>query len=500
MPDGGALDPGAWPELAGNLALHREEQSGPRTVRPKDSRGKRQALGKGMVNKMHGIAGRDGEERAGSADRVVVVGAGFAGLEVAKELGKAGIPVVLVDRQNHHLFQPLLYQVATAALSAAEIAEPIRKILRRYPSVEVLLDEVVAISPRTHEVTLATGRRLGYRFLVLATGARTTYFGHGEWSELAPGLKTIEDARQLRSRLLLTFEHAERVEDPLERSRLMTIAVIGGGPTGVELAGSIAELSRFTLARDFRTIRPQNTRVLLVEGLPRLLAGFSDKAARFARERLERLGVEIRTGSMVDHIGPGELGIAGERLPVGLVIWAAGVGASTLGAETGGRTDKTGRVFVEPTLEVTGSPGIFALGDVAHCRDADGQPLPGLAQVARQQGLHLGRGLAAMIKEGKALEPFVYRSRGNTAIVGRHAGVFERGRLRMNGWLAWLAWAAIHVYLLVGFQHRLLVSFHWLWRYITYERGARLITFRDDTRQPPPAHDAANDRERGAAT
>lgn len=383
--------------------------------------------------------------------------------------------------------------MATAALSATDVAEPIRRIVRPYRTIEVLLEEVVGIDAPAREVMFSSGRRLGFRYLVLAPGARTSYFGHEEWSVVAPGLKTIEDARQLRSRLLLSFEHAERSEDPRERKRLMTIAIIGGGPTGVELAGSIAELSRFTLARDFRNIQSRNTRIMLVEGQPRLLVGFSDKAASFARRRLERLGVEVRTGCLVDYLGPGELGIAGERLPVGLVFWAAGVQASPLGAATGGRTDRTGRVFVEPTLEVSGVPGIFALGDVAHCRDADGRPLPGLAQVARQQGLHLGRGLVAAIRYGRALEPFVYGSRGNTAIVGRHAGVFELGRLKMTGWTAWLAWAAIHVYLLVGFQHRLLVSLQWLWRYLTYERGARLIAFRNDT-IPLPARDSVEER------
>lgn len=412
----------------------------------------------------------------GRSPRVVVVGAGFGGLEVAKALGKAGIDVTVVDRHNHHLFQPLLYQVATAALSAPDIAEPIRRILRPYPSVQVVFGEVAAIEASDRRLRLADGQSIAYTSLVLAAGARSSYFGHDDWQHHALGLKTIEDARRIRSRLLLGFECAERETDPAEQRRLMTIAVIGGGPTGVEVAGSIAELSRYTLARDFRNIRPQDTRIILVEAGPRVLPGFAPELSDYAQRRLDALGVVIETGRLVDHLGDGELGIGGERMPVGVVIWAAGVAASPLAATLGAPLDRSGRIIVPPTLEVPGFPDVYAIGDIAACPGDDGRPLPGLAQVAKQQGIHLGRGLAGLIRSGTPRLPFRYRSRGNTAIIGRHAAIFESGRTKIRGWFAWLAWAVIHVYLLVGFQHRLLVSIQWLWRYLTYEHGARLIT------------------------
>ena len=411
--------------------------------------------------------------------RVVIVGAGFAGLEVAKALGKAGIAVTVIDRRNYHLFQPLLYQVATAALAATDIAEPIRKILRPYPSVQVLFAEVTGIDTAEKRVHLSDGANIGYDYLVVAAGSRTSYFGHDKWASLALGLKSIEDSRRIRSELLRTFENAERASDPAERDRLMTIAIIGGGPTGVELAGSISELCRFTLARDFRHIRPQDAHVMLVEGGPRLLPGFSQELADYAQERLQKLGVIVETNQMVDHIGEKEFGFAGKKKPVGLIIWAAGVGPSPLGRELGRSFDKAGRVIVEPNLQVRGHPEIFALGDIAYLEDDDGKPLPGLAQVAKQQGIHLGRGLARLINEGRPIAAFKYRSRGNTAIVGRHAAIFETERFSLKGWFAWLAWALIHVYLLVGFQHRVIVTTQWLWRYLTYERGARVIAFDD---------------------
>lgn len=405
---------------------------------------------------------------------VVIIGAGFGGLEVAKALGRAGIDTIVVDRHNHHLFQPLLYQVATAALSATDVAEPIRRILRRRASVKVLFGDVTAINPSAREIRLRSGERLKFRYLVLASGAGPGYFGHDEWAQWAPGLKTIEDARHIRSQLLLTFERAERTNDPAERRRLLSIAIIGGGPTGVELAGAIAELSRYTLARDFRSIDPQATRIMLVEAGPRLLAGFAEELSAYTAARLTRLGVEVLTGKAVEDIQPASISIAGRHTPVGLVIWAAGVSASPLARQLG-PTDRAGRIAVDEFLAVPGHAGVFALGDVAAFTGDDGRPLPGLAQVAKQQGIHLGKGIARGIRNRAELTPFRYRSRGNTAIVGRHAAVFEHGRVRIKGWFAWAAWAIVHVYLLVGFQHRFLVSMQWLWRYLTYERGARLI-------------------------
>ena len=434
-----------------------------------------------------------GAPPSGGHPEVVIIGAGFAGLEVAKALGKAGIDTTVIDRRNHHLFQPLLYQVATAALSATDVAEPIRKVLRRHRSVRVLFGEVSEIDPRKREVRMTCGHRLGYRYLVLASGAGHGYFGHDEWAQWAPGLKTIEDARNIRSQLLLTFERAERTIDPVQRRRLLNVAIIGGGPTGVELAGAIAELSRYTLARDFRSIDPAGTRIILVEAGPRLLPSFSDDISAYATARLQRLGVEVRSGEAVEDVGPTTITVAGRQEPVGLVIWAAGVTASPLAKQLG-ETDKAGRISVDETLAVHGHQDVFALGDVAAFTGEDGRPLPGLAQVAKQQGIHLGRSLAALLSSGVPLPPFRYSSRGNTAIVGRHAAVFEHGRLKVKGWSAWLAWAVIHVYLLVGFQHRFMVSMQWLWRYLTYDRGARLIAGDFVETEDPAASPLPRDR------
>lgn len=411
--------------------------------------------------------------------RVVIVGGGFAGIEVAKQLGRADVGVTVVDRENHHLFQPLLYQVATAGLSASDIAEPIRKVLRGHESVQVLLGEVTGIDAGRRRVLLGDGSDLPYDILILAAGAIDSYFGHDAWAGHAQGLKTLADAQDVRSGVLLAFEAAERSVDPDEQQRLMTIAVVGGGPTGVELAGSLAELCRHTLADDFRNVAPEHARIMLVEAGPRLLAGFSEKASRYAEKRLRKLGVEVLTETAVEDVGARTIRISGRTVSVGHTLWAAGVAASPLAAMLGAETDKGGRVVVEPTLAVSGMPGVYALGDLARCPGPDGSPVPGLAQVAKQQGRHLGRGLARLIRDGTPLAPFRYRGRGNTAIVGRNAAVFEQGRFRVRGWFAWFAWVIIHVYLLVGFQNRIRVSIQWLWRYLTYERGARLVTGKD---------------------
>ena len=407
--------------------------------------------------------------------RVVILGAGFAGIEVARGVGAAGVPVTLIDRQNHHLFQPLLYQVATAALSPADIAEPIRKMLRGYPSVEVILDEAVAIDVHARRLSLASGDTLAYDWLVLATGATHSYFGHDAWEAFAPGLKTIEDARIIRSKILLAFEEAERSHDPAEQRRLMTIAVIGGGPTGVELAGSIAELARYTLAKDFRAIRADTATVLLLEAGPRILAAFPEPLASYAQRRLEKLGVVVRTHFPVEGVTARSITAAGSQLAVGFSIWAAGVRASSMGRLLGANTDGSGRIAVNPNLSVPGFDRVYVLGDLALLAGQDGRPLPGLAQVAKQQGHYLGRALAKKILGNQTPPPFHFHNRGNTAIVGRHAAVFDFGWWQIRGVLAWVFWALIHVYLLVGFQHRLMVAIQWLWRYLTYERGSRLI-------------------------
>ena len=411
-----------------------------------------------------------------SRPHVVIVGAGFGGLACASELGSTGIRVTVIDRNNYHLFVPLLYQVATAALSPADIAEPIRRILSRHPNIDVVLGNVTGVDRQARKVILADGSFVPYDRLVLSTGSSYSYFGHDDWAKIAPGLKTIEDARQLRGRLLMCFEQAEMSKNPAQQQALMTAVVVGGGPTGVEMAGSIAELARHTLARDFRRVDPRAARVLLVEAGPRLLASFPEDLASYAHRELEKLGVTVMTGKAVENITPEGATIAGEFIPAGTIVWGAGVKASPAGRWLGVETNRSGHIPVADDLSVPGLDGIYAIGDTASLSGEDGQPLPGLAQVAKQQGEHLGRALEANLLRGAPMPPFRYHSRGNTAIIGRNAAVFDFGKRKLKGWLAWVLWAIVHVYLLVGFQKRMLVTMQWLWRYATYQRGARLIT------------------------
>ncbi len=347
---------------------------------------------------------------------------------------------------------------------------------------------MTGIDVTARSVALAGGRAVSYDWLVVATGATHSYFGHDEWGAFAPGLKTIEDARRIRSRLLLAFEQAEMSHDSAEQRRLMTIAVIGGGPTGVELAGSIAELARYTLSKDFHRIRAETACVLLLEAGPRILTAFPDDLAAYAEKKLTKLGVSVRTNCAVERIGPKSIMAAGEEIPVGLTIWAAGVMASPIARLLGVQTDRAGRIAVGRDLAVPELDRVYALGDIALAPDANGKPLPGLAQVAKQEGIYLGRALANKILTGASVAPFTFHNRGNTAIIGRHAAVFDFGWWQIQGWFAWSFWALIHVYLLVGFQHRLLVAIQWLWRYVTYERGSRLIA--ENTAEvnyrPPP--------------
>ena len=408
-------------------------------------------------------------------EKVVVIGAGFAGVAVAKGLGAAGVPTTVVDRQNYHLFQPLLYQVATAALSPADIAEPVRRMLRRYPSVDVVLGEVSGIDSAARRVTLSDGKILSYDRLVLATGATHAYFGHDDWAAFAPSLKSIADARAIRSRLLLAFEEAEMVDDPAARKRLMTFVVIGGGPTGVELAGAIAELARYTLTKDFHRLNYKEVNVVLLEAGPRILTAFPENLANYAARKLTALGVTVRVNGAVGALTKDGVGVVGETIPASVAIWAAGVKASPVGALLGVPTDKAGRVMVNRDLSVPGLTNVYVLGDVALVRDASGKQLPGLAQVAKQEGHYLGRALAKSIRQGKSSSDFVFHNRGNAAIVGRHSAIFDFGWSRLSGPLAWFLWAFIHIYLLTGFEHRLLVAIQWLWRYLSYDHGARLI-------------------------
>ena len=405
---------------------------------------------------------------------VVIVGGGFAGLQAAKALREAPVLVTLIDRRNHHLFQPLLYQVATAVLSPADIAQPIRSVLRGQANVDVILAEVEAIDPEKHEVVLDDGR-LPYDYLILATGANHAYFGHDEWEPLAPGLKTLEEALAIRRRILTSFEEAERESDPARREMLMTFVVVGGGPTGVEMAGAIAEIARHSLARDFRHIDTRAARVVLVEAGDRLLSTFPDRLSRRARRDLERLGVDVRFGQAVTAIAPGEVVIGDETLAANTIVWAAGVRASSLGHSLGAPLDRAGRVLVDPDLSVPGHPEIFVVGDMAALSDDRGRPLPGTAPVAMQQGKAAAANVLRRL-QGRATESFRYRDRGNMATIGRNAAVADIAGLRLTGFVAWLAWAFIHVLNLIGFRNRMLVALQWLWSYLTFQRGARLIT------------------------
>lgn len=414
------------------------------------------------------------------APRVIIVGAGFGGIACAKALGGASAAVTVIDRRNYHLFVPLLYQVATAALSPADIARPIRSMLSRYRNIEVMLGEVTGVDTARRLVHVGDGRSLSYDRLILAPGSRYNYFGHDDWAEAAPGPRSIGDARTIRDRLLLAFEHAEIASDPDEQTRLLTTIVVGGGPTGVEMAGSAVELARHALVRDFRRIDPSKARVILVEGGPRLLSAFPEPLADYARRSLEALGVTVLTGARVENITQHAVTLAGTVHPAGCVIWGAGVRAAPLAALAGLPVDGAGRLPVGADLAVPALDGVYVIGDSAAAPGADGQPLPALAQVAHQQGRHLGRALRRNLADGTPMPPFRFHSRGNTAIVGRNAAVFDFGRWQLKGRIGWMLWALVHIYLLTGFQNRALVAVHWLWMYLTYQRGARLITGRDD--------------------
>lgn len=413
------------------------------------------------------------------ADRpsVVIVGAGFAGLSAARALAKSHADVTVIDRRNYHLFQPLLYQVATAALSPADIAWPVRALLARQKNARVVMGRVLGIDSVLRHVVLDDGRHIPYDYLVLATGARHAYFGRDDWAAHAPGLKKIDDATEIRRRVLSAFERAEQAECDELREALMTFAVVGAGPTGVEMAGAIAELARRTLASDFRTIDPRKTRVILVEAGERVLPSFNPKLSDKARKALEKLGVEVRLGRPLTECGDGFVAIGEERIATKTVIWAAGVMASPAAKWLGVEADRAGRIKVEADLGIAGLPGIFAVGDTALVQGEGGRPVPGVAPAAKQMGLHAGRLIARRIAgQGRTDEPFRYRDAGSMATIGRGAAVAEIGGLRISGPFAWLLWAVAHVYFLIGARSRLAVAINWLWNYCTFERGARLIT------------------------
>ncbi|HJO67704.1 MAG TPA: NAD(P)/FAD-dependent oxidoreductase [Sphingomonas sanguinis] len=406
---------------------------------------------------------------------VVIIGAGFGGLAVAQQLAHAPVRVTVVDRNNYHLFVPLLYQVATAALSPADVAEPIRHILGRYPNIRVVLSEVTGIDAGSRQLTLGTGERLDYDRLVIATGSTSSYFGHDEWRAYAPACKSIEEARLIRSRVLGAFEEAER-DGAADREALMTFVIVGGGPTGVELAGSVAELARYALASDFRRIRPETARIILVEGGPRILSAFPESLARYAERALARIGVQVMTDMPVETITAEGLTAGGRFIPARTVLWGAGVAPTGAAALLGAPPGPGGRLAVDDRLRVSGVANVYALGDVAACLGEDGTPLPGLAQVAQQQGRYLGTALRREMVSGQMSKPFRFHNRGNAAIIGRHAAIFDFGRYRLKGYPAWMLWAIVHVVLLVNFAQRIRVSLQWLWRYLTYRRGAWIIT------------------------
>ena len=416
---------------------------------------------------------------------MLIIGGGFGGLNCARALRRAPVDVTLVDRHNHHLFQPLLYQVATAALSATDIAYPIRAILRRQRNARVLLADVTAIDAAAREVVLLDGR-LGYDWLVLATGARDAYFGHDEWERFAPGLKSLADALEIRRRILLAFERAERADDAAEHAALLTFVVIGGGPTGVELAGAIGEISRQVLVRDFRAIDPREARVLLVEAGPRVLPTFHPKLSADAAAALAARGVEVRTGVKVTDVTADTVTLGTERVAAGTILWAAGVRATALAASLGVALDRAGRVPVAPDLTVPGRPEIFVIGDAAAFCDEHGKTLPGVAPVAIQQGRHVAANIRRACA-GQPLEPFEYWDKGNLASIGRAYAVAEIGRVRLAGFVAWVMWIFVHIAYLVGFRNRVIVLLEWGWAYLTFQRGARVITGTIDEPRPQPA-------------
>jgi NADH:quinone reductase (non-electrogenic) len=411
--------------------------------------------------------------------RVVILGAGFGGLEAAKTLARAPVEITIIDRQNYHCFQPLLYQVATAALSPAEVAWPIRHILRRQQNTTVYMAEVTGIDLAARAVNTKSGS-FPFDFLVVATGATHSYFGHDDWAALAPGLKRIEDATRIRRSILEAFEQAELAREESERRRLLTFVIVGGGPTGVEMAGAIAEVARQTLARDFRQIDPRTSRIVLVEAGPRILPAFSEQHSAYARDTLTAMGVDVMTSTPVMRCDERGVDLKDGRIDAATVIWAAGVVASPAAGWLAAEHDNAGRVIVRADLSLPGDNNIFVIGDTASVRGAGGTPVPGLASAAKQMGHYVGRLIAERIA-GRSVLPFRYRNLGTLAAIGRRAAVVEFGSLQLKGFVGWIFWSLVHIYFLIGLRNRFVVALTWLWSYVTFQRGARLIT-----EVPPP--------------
>ncbi|MCW0381046.1 NADH dehydrogenase-like protein YjlD [Xanthomonas sacchari] len=425
---------------------------------------------------------------------LIVVGGGFAGLWATRALARTPLRITLIDRRNHHLFQPLLYQVATAGLSAPDIAAPLRQILRHQDNVEVRLGEVVDIDKQARQVRLADGQALDYDYLLVATGATHAYFGHDDWAAHAPGLKTLDDALQLRRHLLLAFERAEAETDPAARAAWLSFAIVGGGPTGVELAGTLAEIARHTLKHEFRHIDPAEARVRLIEAGPRVLSSFPEHLSAKAQKQLEKLGVEVLTGVPVADIDAHGYRLGDAFVPARTVVWAAGVAASPLAKTLQAPLDRSGRVQVQPDLSVPGHPELFVAGDLAAVQQADGRPVPGVAPAAKQMGRHVADTLRRRLRGDTASVPFRYADYGNLATIGRMAAIVHLGRLQLSGVLAWWFWLAAHVFFLIGFRNRVVVLLNWAWAYWSYQRAARIILgdppAAEDTRaQPAPPVD-----------
>lgn len=425
-----------------------------------------------MANRGNGDGGTSADRRA---HRVVVIGSGFAGLAVIQGLKRAPVDVTVIDRQNFHLFQPLLYQVATATLNPSDIASPIRRIVRHQKNVETQLADVTGFDLDRKVVILADGE-VPFDTLVVAAGATHSYFGHPEWEEYAPGLKSIEDALAIRRRMLLAFEAAEREPDEELRREWLTFVIVGAGPTGVELAGALRDVAKMTLARDFTHIDPASARVVLLEGSPRVLPPYVPELSESAKRQLEGLGVEVRVGAMVTNIDAEGVEVGDERINARTVLWAAGVAASPLGKALGVPLDRAGRVLVEPDLTLPGHPDVYVLGDLAYL-EQDGKPVPGVAPAALQMGRHTARNIARTVR-GKAREPFRYVDKGSLATIGRGAAVAQIGSRKISGFLAWFLWMSVHIFFLIGFRNRVLVMLQWAWAYLSYDRGARLITGR----------------------
>ncbi|MFN2476853.1 MAG: NAD(P)/FAD-dependent oxidoreductase [Chthoniobacterales bacterium] len=424
-------------------------------------------------------------DSASEKPHVVIVGAGFGGLEAAKVLADQPVRVTVIDRTNYHLFQPLLYQVATAALSPADIAAPVRSVLGKYANIDVMLAEVVAVDVAARKVR-TTDQEISYDHLILATGSRHSYFGHDEWEKLAPGLKSLEDAVEIRRRLLMAFEYADKLTDEAERRAAMTFAIIGGGPTGVEMAGAISEIARFTLAKDYRHIDPSHARVIVIEGEKRVLAGFPEDLSASALKQLRSLGVEVITGCHAENLTEAGFEVNGEFIACRVKIWAAGNTASYVGKTLGVPVDRGGRVVVNNDLSIPGHPEVQVIGDLARFDQESGKPLPGVSPVAIQQGRHAARNILGMLDARKP-QRFWYWNKGNMATIGRNKAVADLNWVHFSGFPAWLAWLLVHVAFLVGFRNRVAVMLQWAWAYFTFNKGARLITRNFQAEMRPPA-------------